>query len=40
MRDVDSFSIGRVLGTGISTYFRNFPLFLILIVIAYVPYFL
>lgn len=40
MRDVDSFSIGGVLGAGISTYFRNFPLFLILIVIAYVPYFL
>lgn len=40
MRDVDSFSIGGVLGAGISIYFRNFPLFLILIVIAYVPYFL
>lgn len=40
MRDIDSFSIGGVLGAGISIYFRNFPLFLILIVIAYVPYFL
>ena len=40
MRDTDSFSIGGVLGSGISIYFRNFPLFLILIVIAYVPYFL
>ena len=27
MRDVDSFSIGGVLGAGISIYFRNFPLF-------------
>ena len=40
MRNVDSFSIGGVLGSGISIYFRNIPLFLILIVIAYVPYFL
>ena len=40
MRDPESFSIGGVLGAGISIYFRNFPLFLILIVIAYVPYFL
>lgn len=40
MRDTESFSIGGVLGSGISIYFRNFPLFLILIVIAYVPYFL
>ena len=40
MRDIESFSIGGVLGAGISIYFRNFPLFLILIVIAYVPYFL
>lgn len=40
MRDTGSFSIGGVLGAGISIYFRNFPLFLILIVIAYVPYYL
>ena len=40
MRDTESFSIGGVLGSGISIYFRNFPLFLILILIAYVPYFL
>lgn len=40
MRDTESFSIGGVLGAGISIYFRNFPLFLILIVIAYVPYYL
>ena len=40
MRDIDSFSTGSVLKSGVSIYFRNFPLFLILTAIAYAPYFL
>jgi len=39
MRTVESFSIGSVLKAGLSTYFRNFPLFGLLSVIAFVPYF-
>lgn len=38
MRSVESFSIGSVLKSGLSIYFRNFPLFGLLSIIAFVPY--
>lgn len=39
MRSVESFSVGSVLKSGLSIYFRNFPLFGLLSVIAFAPYF-